>query len=1013
MLLNRCGTRTCGRSAIRILYNQLVSRSAVTATNNHLYGRRQLSTLPKLDTFESRHIGPSDGEKRAMLDFLDLKDTKELINKSIPKDIQVGRELQFDEPLGEAELINRIHELANKNKLWKSFIGCGYYNCHVPATIQRNIFENPGWYTQYTPYQPEVSQGRLESLLNFQTMISDMTGLPISNASLLDEATACAEAMNICHRQTKRRKFYVDSLCHPQNIAVVQTRASVLGVEAIVVERANMNLQDKAVCGVLLQYPDTNGAIYDLTPITQSAHANGSLVVVATDLLALTILRPPGEFGVDVAVGNSQRFGVPLGFGGPHAAFFSIKDAYKRLMPGRVIGVTKDAVGRECYRLALQTREQHIRRDKATSNICTAQALLANMSAMYAIYHGPEGLKKIAEKVHTATLLLAQGLSASGNDLVNKFFFDTLTVEPKDNVAEVKRRAEEKKINLRYYLDGKIGISLDETVEDNDVNNLLSIFGSKETISSLSQLKQLVPSFQDTDLKRTSYYLAHPVFNRYHSETKLVRYMKMLENKDVSLVHSMIPLGSCTMKLNSAVEMMPCSIPELSNIHPFVPQDQVEGYLQLFKELEKDLCEVTGFDSISLQPNSGAQGEYTGLRTIDSYLKSIGESQRNVCLIPESAHGTNPASAQMAGMKIEVIRVTKNGAVDMSDLLKKAEKHSKSLATLMITYPSTHGVFDDGIREICELVHHHGGQVYLDGANMNAQVGVCRPGDYGADVSHLNLHKTFCIPHGGGGPGMGPIGVKKHLAPFLPSHPIVRPVGASNSSFGTVSAAPYGSSLIIPISWAYIKMMGSKGLKHATEVAILNANYMAKRLQDYYRILFTNSQGFCAHEFIIDCRDFKKTSGIEVIDIAKRLQDYGFHSPTMSFPVPGCLMIEPTESEDKEELDRFCDSLISIRNEIDLVENGKLDININPLKMAPHTVLDISASEWNRPYPRELAAFPLSFIKPETKFWPTVGRIDDVYGDQHLMCSCPPINSYQSPFNSQQNDEKIVETMKQ
>lgn len=966
--------------------------------------------LPQLDDFSGRHIGPNAKETAEMLDFLQLKTVNELIDKTVPKEIRLKKELHFDAPLGEAALLKRIHEIANKNQVWRSYLGTGYYNCNVPAPIQRNILENPGWYTQYTPYQAEVAQGRLESLLNYQTMITEMTGLDISNASLLDEATSAAEAMAVCHRHNKRPKFYIDSRCHPQNIAVMQTRASGLRITVEVVDRNEVNFNDKTLSGIIVQYPDTTGAVYDLKPLTDRAHANGSLVVAATDLLSLTILRPPGDFGVDIAVGSSQRFGIPLGYGGPHAGFLAVKDTLKRLIPGRVVGISRDAGGRLCYRLALQTREQHIRREKATSNICTAQALLANMAAMYAVYHGPEGLRQIGTRVHNAALILARGIREAGSTVVHPLFFDTLTVRPKDGATQVLARAKQKQINLRYFNNGNVGISLDETVQETDLADLLWIFGSSKTVANISRDIAPLPdgSILKSDLQRTSEFLNHPVFQSYHSETKIMRYMKMLENKDISLVHSMIPLGSCTMKLNSATEMMPCSFPEFANIHPFVPRDQVQGYLELFKELEQDLCEATGYDKISLQPNSGAQGEYAGLRVIKAYLESIGQTQRNVCLIPESAHGTNPASASMAGMKVESVKVTKNGAVDLSDLSKKAEKYSKILSTLMITYPSTHGVFDEGILEICDLVHHHGGQVYLDGANMNAQVGICRPGDYGSDVSHLNLHKTFCIPHGGGGPGMGPIGVKKHLAPFLPSHPVQACVDAGMTPFGTVSGAPYGSSLILPISWSYIKMMGSDGLRRATEVAILNANYMARRLADYYHILFTNANGFCAHEFIIDCRDFKKPTGVEVIDIAKRLQDYGFHSPTMSFPVAGCLMIEPTESEDKKELDRFCDSLIAIRNEIDMIASGKLDREINPLKMAPHTLSDVVSSSWKRPYPRELAAFPVSFVKPETKFWPTVGRIDDVYGDQHLMCTCPPTSSYDSDVDGASHDEKIA-----
>ncbi|XP_013403033.1 glycine dehydrogenase (decarboxylating), mitochondrial isoform X2 [Lingula anatina] len=880
----------------------------------------------------------------------------------------------------------------------------GYYGCDVPPTIMRNIFENPGWVTQYTPYQAEIAQGRLESLLNYQTMICDMTGLDVANASLLDEATAAAEAMGLCYRYNQRQKFYVDERCHPQTIAVVTTRASVLGIEVICCPADEMDFSKQDIGGVLFQYPDTNGSIEDLSAFVADAQANGTLVVCATDLLALTILRPPGEFEVDITVGTSQRFGVPLGYGGPHAGFFAVKKKYIRMVPGRMIGVTKDASGKEAYRLVLQTREQHIRRDKATSNICTAQALLANMSAMYAVYHGPHGLKHIGTRVHHAALILNEGVESAGHSQVNNVFYDTLKIMPADQeLNNIIQRAQEKKINLRYFPDDHIGVSLDETVEIEDLNDLLWVFGSQEKAEDIAvALERDCPrSLFNTPFKRTSKYLTENVFNRFHSETQIVRYMKILENKDVSLVHSMIPLGSCTMKLNSTTEMIPCSWSEFAHIHPFAPVEQALGYLQLFEELEKDLCEITGYDRISFQPNSGAQGEYAGLRAIMAYLKSKGQSHRTVCLIPASAHGTNPASAQMAGMEIKPIKADKYGEIDMVHLKTMVEKHKDNLACMMITYPSTFGVFEERIRDICSLIHDNGGQIYLDGANMNAQVGLCRPGDYGADVSHLNLHKTFCIPHGGGGPGMGPIGVKRHLAPHLPTHPIIPPYGTTGpeaESFGVISGAPYGSSAILPISWAYIKMMGAEGLRHATEIAILNANYMSYRLKGYYKTLYSNFAGYCAHEFIVDCREFKKTAGVEVVDIAKRLMDYGFHAPTMSWPVPGTLMVEPTESESKEELDRFCDALISIKHEIDDIEQGKLDPKINPLKMAPHSADVVLSSNWDRPYSREMAAYPASFVCPDTKIWPTVSRIDDKYGDQNLFCTCLPMEEYKSPF---------------
>lgn len=938
-----------------------------------------------------------------MLEFLGLETIEDLVSKTVPANIRLDRELNIDEALGEYELLERLQDMAKKNKMFRSYIGIGYYNTYTPHTIIRNILENPGWTTQYTPYQAELAQGRLNSLLNYQTMVSDMTGLQVSNASLLDEATAAAEAMGMCYRHNKRRKFFIDKRCHPQSIGVVETRASALGIEIERGDWREVNLSNRDVCGVLVQYPDTEGNVEDFSSLVDDAHANGTLTVCATDLLALTVIRPPGAFGFDVAVGSSQRFGIPLGYGGPHAGFFATKENFARLMPGRVIGVTRDAAGREAYRLALQTREQHIRRDKATSNICTAQALLANMAAMFAIYHGPDGLKHIGNRVYFGTLMLAEGAKRAGHEVHTKNFFDTLKITPACGQKQIQERALEKQINLRYFGDGDVGISLDETVERQDLKDLLEIFGSPDTAEKIAEDLGPDPpvSIQNTMFRRTSDFLTHPVFNRFQSETNIVRYMKQLENKDLSLVHSMIPLGSCTMKLNSTTEMMPVSWKEFATLHPFIPVDQAEGYQEMFQELEKDLCEITGYDKISFQPNSGAQGEYAGLRAIMAYLQATGEGQRKVCLIPTSAHGTNPASAQMAGMKIQPINVDKNGAVDKKHLTENVKKFKDTLACLMVTYPSTNGVFDKEIREILDMVHEHGGQVYLDGANMNAQVGICRPGDYGSDVSHLNLHKTFCIPHGGGGPGMGPIGVKAHLAPYLPSHPVIPPYGSRNpeaKAFGVVSAAPYGSSAILPISWAYIKMMGARGLREASEIAILNANYMSRRLNGFYKTLYKNEQGFVAHEFIIDCRDFKKTANIEVVDIAKRLQDYGFHAPTTSWPVTGTLMVEPTESEDKEELDRFCDALIAIRHEIKDIEEGKSDRKVNPLKMAPHCQEDVLCGNWDRPYDRKTAVFPADFVTPSTKFWPTVGRIDDIYGDQNLVCSCPPMSVYESPF---------------
>ncbi|XP_017786858.1 PREDICTED: glycine dehydrogenase (decarboxylating), mitochondrial [Nicrophorus vespilloides] len=951
--------------------------------------------FPRKDDFPSRHIGPRDRDIVTMLDLLGYKSLDELTDNAVPKRISLNRPLEIEEPTNEYDLINRIRKVAERNQIWRSYIGMGYHNCCVPHTIMRNIFENPGWTTQYTPYQAELAQGRLEGLLNYQTMVSELTGLEVANASLLDEGTAAAEALSLCFRQNKRRKMLISDKIHPQTVSVVETRLKSLGLNMEIVNVMEADFSNHDIAGVLFQYPDTEGNVLDFSTVAENAHNNGTLVCCATDLLSLTLLRPPSEFGVDIAVGTSQRFGVPLGYGGPHAGFFACKQSLVRLMPGRMIGVTRDAAGRDAYRLALQTREQHIRRDKATSNICTAQALLANMSAMYAVYHGPQGLKDIATKVHNLTLVLKHGLTKDGNKITNDLFFDTLRIEPKIELDEVKARAQEKQINVRYFDDGAVGVSLDETTRVEDLNDLFYIFGGAQKAEDLINDPNGMRdgSIPRSEFNRTSPYLTHPVFNSHHSETRIVRYMKVLENKDLSLVHSMIPLGSCTMKLNSTTEMMPCSFKHFTDIHPFAPLDQSLGYQQLFAELERDLCAITGYDRISFQPNSGAQGEYAGLRAIQNYHEAKGDKHRDVCLIPVSAHGTNPASAQMAGMRVEAVKVRQDGSIDMEDLKMKADKFKNRLSCLMITYPSTFGVFEETVADVCEIIHKNGGQVYLDGANMNAQVGLCRPGDYGSDVSHLNLHKTFCIPHGGGGPGMGPIGVKSHLAPFLPGHPVVNPLGAnSNSNYEVVSAAPFGSSAILPISWAYIKMMGPRGLRKATQVAILNANYMSKRLDSHYNTLFKGpTSKLVAHEFIIDIRDLKKTANIEAVDIAKRLMDYGFHAPTMSWPVAGTLMIEPTESEDKQELDKFCDALISIREEIKEIEEGKMDIRINPLKMAPHTQEVVINSTWERPYTREKAAFPIHFIIPETKIWPTVSRIDDIYGDKHLVCTCPPI----------------------
>lgn len=995
----------CGKR-IAFLKTQAKTKLSNESTNSRelrtcaVLGSRMIDRiLPRHDDFAERHIGPGDKEKTEMLSTLGLGSMSELIENTIPSSIRLERNLKMDDPVCENEILESLQKIASKNKIWRSYIGMGYYNCSVPPAIQRNLLENSGWVTQYTPYQPEVAQGRLESLLNYQTMVCDITGMAVANASLLDEGTAAAEAMQLCNRQNKRRIFYIDPRCHPQTIAVVQTRAHYIGVKTMLKLPHEMDFNGKDVCGVLFQYPDTEGRVEDFSELVDRAHKGGALACCATDLLALCVLRPPGEFGVDVALGSSQRFGVPLCYGGPHAAFFSVKENLVRMMPGRMVGVTRDAAGKDVYRLALQTREQHIRRDKATSNICTAQALLANMAAMYALYHGPQGLRHIAERTHKATLILAEGLIRAGHKLQNETFFDTLKIHCGVAAKDILEKAAQRKINLRIYGEGMLGVSLDETITERELDDLLWVFGCESSAELIAEkMSERTKGLLASPFKRTSKFLTHPVFNSYHSETNIVRYMKRLENKDISLVHSMIPLGSCTMKLNSSSELMPITWQEFANIHPFVPLDQAEGYQQLFQQLEKDLCEITGYDKISFQPNSGAQGEYAGLAAIKAYLNSKGESHRSVCLIPKSAHGTNPASAQMAGMKVQVVEVDKDGSIDVAHLKALVDKHKANLAAIMITYPSTNGVFEENVSEVCELIHQNGGQVYLDGANMNAQVGLCRPGDYGSDVSHLNLHKTFCIPHGGGGPGMGPIGVKEHLAPFLPSHPVVNMQCSNTSSLGTISAAPWGSSAILPISWAYIKMMGANGLRHATEVAILNANYMAKRLESHYKVLFRGSKGFVAHEFILDVRPFKKTANIEAVDIAKRLQDYGFHAPTMSWPVTGTLMIEPTESEDKAELDRFCDSLLAIRQEIADIESGRMDSRVNSLKMAPHSLACIASSTWDRPYSRESAAFPMPFVRPETKFWPTISRIDDIYGDQHLVCTCPPMDSYESPY---------------
>jgi glycine dehydrogenase len=941
----------------------------------------------KLPTFTERHVGPNPEALEGMLRYLGFETLESLTDSAVPERIRFRDRLDLPPPQSEFEVLQTLKGFADQNDVTKSYIGLGYYPTVTPPVIQRNILENPGWYTAYTPYQPEVAQGRLEALLNFQTMITDLTGLEIANASLLDEATAAAEAMHLCYAAagSERSRFFVSVDCHPQTIAVVQTRAKPLGIEIVVGDHQSIDYASDFF-GLLVQYPDTNGTIHDFHSLVEAAHDRGALVVVAADLLSLTLLTPPGEFGADVCVGSSQRFGVPIGFGGPHAAFFATRDRFKRHLPGRLVGVSKDASGRESYRLALQTREQHIRRDRATSNICTAQVLLAVMASMYAVFHGPEGLRLIAEKIRGQTERLASVLNDLGYQLLDGPRFDTIKMQPGSHRTSIIDRAAETGINLRYFADGSLGISLDETTVGDDLERLVELFGSGQQIDFSEDLP-LAPELPAA-LRRQTVYLQHPVFNRYHTETEFMRYLKRLENRDLSLTTSMIPLGSCTMKLNAAVEMLPVTWPEFAQIHPFAPESQTVGYRRLIRQLESWLAEITGFDAVSLMPNAGSQGEYAGLLAIREYHIRRGTSDRNVCLIPTSAHGTNPASAVMAGFQVVAVLCDTEGNIDLSDLRTKAEQYRDRLGALMVTYPSTHGVFEEGIVEICEIVHANGGQVYLDGANMNAQVGLCRPGDYGADVCHLNLHKTFCIPHGGGGPGVGPIGVKSHLANFLPTHPFAN--FGKPANIGPVTAAPYGSASILCISWAYIALMGSAGLTHATKVAIANANYIAKRLEQFYPVLYRGKSGLVAHECIIDLRQFKKTAGIEVEDVAKRLMDYGFHAPTMSWPVPGTMMIEPTESESKEELDRFCEAMISIHGEIRAIETGEADRLDNVLKNAPHTAQDLLADPWNRSYSRESAAFPAPWTR-QSKFWPPVARIDNVYGDRNLFCTCIPI----------------------
>lgn len=946
--------------------------------------------------FIHRHIGPNEHETREMLRTIGVQDMDELISRTVPSAIRMGHALDIPPAMSEAEYLKELKEISLHNQVFKNFIGQGYYDTHTPSVILRNIFENPGWYTQYTPYQAEISQGRLESLLNYQTMVSDLTALPITNASLLDEGTAAAEAMamffsmlNKDHDRLTRPKLFVDSEMFPQTKDVVITRAVPLGIDVVVGDYGTIEIDD-TYFGALIQYPNDKGSVVDYRKFIDKVHAAGAYVAMATDLLALTLLTPPGELGADAAFGSAQRFGVPLGYGGPHAAFFATKDEFKRNIPGRIIGVSIDAKGNRALRMALQTREQHIKREKATSNICTAQALLANMAAMYAVFHGPDGLKNIAKRVAILTQTLAEALSAvEGCRLVSASFFDTITFKVAD-VDNIRSRAEEAKINFRYQAD-YVSIALDETTTTSDIFTILEIFKGAEDPVGFSISDDQALTHIPSSLTRTSQYLTHPVFNSHHSETQMMRYIKMLENKDLSLNTSMISLGSCTMKLNAASEMIPLSWSHWSKMHPFAPKDQVKGYLQIVRELSAYLCEITAFDACSLQPNSGAQGEYAGLLAIRNYHASLGETHRDIMLIPISAHGTNPASAVMAGYKVVVVKALENGYIDVSDLKEKAEKYASNLAGIMITYPSTYGVYEETVKEITDVIHAHGGQVYMDGANMNAQVGLTAPGLIGADVCHLNLHKTFAIPHGGGGPGMGPICVKAHLAPFLPGH--VEAANNAHEAAHAVSAAPYGSASILLISYGYIRMLGSVGVRRATEYAILNANYMRARLKDHYDILYTGTGGTCAHEFIVDLRPFKKTAGVEAEDVAKRLMDYGFHAPTMSFPVPGTIMIEPTESEDKAELDRFCDAMLKIRKEIADVEAGITDKTDNVLKNAPHTQFEVMASDWSHVYSREDAAFPLPYTRIN-KFWPSIARVNNTYGDRNLICTCEPVSSY-------------------
>ncbi|HAS6934699.1 TPA: aminomethyl-transferring glycine dehydrogenase [Vibrio vulnificus] len=949
-----------------------------------------LQSLNTQHEFVGRHNGPNHADQQKMLSTINAESLDALIAQTVPAQIRLEKPMQLAEAQSEADMLASIKKFADLNQVKRTFIGQGYYNTFTPNVILRNVLENPGWYTAYTPYQPEISQGRLESLLNYQQMVMDLTGMDIANASLLDEATAAAEAMTLCQRagKSKSKVFFVADDVHPQTIEVIKTRAKYFGFDVVI---GNVDaLPQTEAFGALLQYPSTTGEVRDLTDVIAQAQANKTLVSVATDLLASALVKPAGEMGADVVIGSAQRFGVPMGYGGPHAAFMATREQHKRTMPGRVIGVSIDAKGNQALRMAMQTREQHIRREKATSNICTAQALLANMASFFAVYHGEEGIRTIARRTHHMTAILAAGLTKSGYELAHNAFFDTITINTGDNTQALYAKAQAADINLRL-LDGQIGISFDETTTVADIDALFAIFDVKENVNALStNIAGNEFAAIPEACRRTSRFLTHPVFNTHHSETQMMRYLKQLENKDFSLTHGMIPLGSCTMKLNAAAEMIPVTWPEFGALHPFAPIEQAAGYTALAEDLKAKLCEITGYDAFSLQPNSGASGEYAGLIAIQRYHESRGEGHRNVCLIPSSAHGTNPATAAMVSMKVVVVKCDENGNIDLVDLAAKIEKHQENLSSIMITYPSTHGVYEEQVKEVCEMVHAAGGQVYLDGANMNAQVGLTSPGFIGSDVSHLNLHKTFCIPHGGGGPGMGPIGVKSHLAPFLPGH---IENGVEGKEFA-VSAADLGSASILPISWAYIAMMGADGLTEATKVAILNANYVMERLRPHYPVLYRGTNGRVAHECIIDIRPLKEETGISEEDIAKRLMDYGFHAPTMSFPVAGTLMVEPTESEDLQELDRFCDAMIAIREEMSKVKNGEWPLENNPLVNAPHTQVDLMEEQWDRPYPREIACFPSAATK-RSKYWPTVNRVDNVYGDRNLVCSCPGIENYE------------------